>query len=101
MHLGDDPEELLPETLYAIGENGHIWHVMLVCPCGCGATIALNVLPDDSPRWKLHENVEGPTLSPSVWRTAGCGSHFILRRGQVIWCHGRLPGEVTESEYGA
>lgn len=99
VHLGEDPVELLPETLYAIGENGHLWHVMLACPCGCGATIALNVLPDDSPRWRLHEHVDGPTLSPSVWRTAGCRSHFILRRGQVVWCHGRLPGEVSESEF--
>jgi len=101
VNLSDDPDELLPETLYAIGENGHLWHVMLICPCGCGATIALNVLPDDSPRWRLHEHVDGPTLSPSVWRTAGCRSHFILRRGQVIWCHGRLPDEVSESEYAA
>lgn len=87
LHLSDDPDDLLPETLYAIGENGHLWHVMLICPCGCGATIALNVLPDDSPRWRLHEHVDGPTLTPSVWRTAGCRSHFIHRRGQVIWCH--------------
>jgi hypothetical protein len=49
----------LPETLYAIGENGHLWHVSLVCPCWCGATIALNLLPDDSPRWRLYESADG------------------------------------------
>lgn len=87
VHLTEDPDELLPETLYAIGENGHLWHVALVCPCGCGAIIALNVLPDASPRWRLYESADGPTLSPSVWRTTGCRSHFILRRGGVIWCH--------------
>lgn len=97
VHLADDPDELLPESVYAIGENGHLWHVVLLCPCGCGATIALNVLPDDSPRWTLHETPNGPTLSPSVWRTTGCRSHFILRRGEVIWCHGR-PGDVSERE---
>ncbi|MCB9576952.1 MAG: hypothetical protein H6717_08000 [Polyangiaceae bacterium] len=101
VHLTDDPDELLPETLYAIGENGHLWHVSLVCPCGCGATIALNVLPDDSPRWRLYESADGPTLSPSVWRTTGCWSHFILRRGYVIWCHGRRPDDVSETEYSA
>lgn len=101
VHLGDDPDDLLPEILYAIGENGHLWHVMLVCPCGCGSTIALNLLPDDSPRWMLYECDGGPTLVPSVWRTAGCRSHFILRRGQIIWCHDRQPDEVNESEYGA
>lgn len=95
VHLSEDPDELLPQTIYAIGENGHLWHVMLACPCGCGAAIALNVLPDDSPRWRLDEH--GPTLSPSVWRTTGCRSHFILRRGQVVWCHDRRPDEVRET----
>lgn len=97
VHLTEDPDELLPETLYAIGENGHLWHVMLVCPCGCGATIALNVLPDASPRWWLYESADGPTLSPSVWRTTGCRSHFILRRGCVIWWHGQRRYNVLES----
>lgn len=101
VHLTDDPDELLTETLYAIGENGHLWHVSLVCPCGCGATIALNLLPDDSPCWRLYESADGPTLSPSVCRTTGCRSHFILRRGYVIWCHGRRPDDVSETEYGA
>jgi hypothetical protein len=94
VHLSDDPDELRPETIYAIGENGHLWHVVLVCPCGCGATIALNALSDDSPRWRLRESADGPTLYPSVWRTAGCRSHFILRRGNVVWCHRRTPEEV-------
>jgi hypothetical protein len=101
VHLRDDPDALLTETLYAIGENGHLWHVILVCPCGCGAPIALNVLPDDSPRWRLRESAAGPTLYPSVWRTTGCRSHFILRQGQVVWCHGRGPDEVSDGEYGA
>lgn len=101
MHIEEEPDELLPETLYAIGENGHLWHVVLVCPCGCGATIALNALPDASPRWRLYENPDGPSLSPSVWRTTGCCSHFILRRGNIIWCDDRRPDEVSESEYTA
>ena len=99
VRVTEDPDELLPQTLYAVGEGGHLWHVVLVCPCSCGATIALNLLPDDSPRWTLHEHPGGPTLSPSVWRTAGCKSHFILRRGEIIWCHGRAPGDVRDSEY--
>ena len=72
-------------TLFAIGENEHLWYVLLlVCPCGCGAAIALNTLPDDAPRWRLEEREDGPTLLPSVWRTTGCRSHFILRPGQVV-----------------
>jgi hypothetical protein len=101
VHLVEDPDELLPETLYAIGENGYLWHFVLACPCGCGARIALNALPDASPRWRLHESTSGPTLSPSVWRTTGCRSHFVLRRGNIIWCSGRQSNESVESDYGA
>jgi hypothetical protein len=38
------------------------------------------------------------TLSPSVWRTTGCRSHFIFRRGRVVWCHGQLPEEVGDRD---
>ncbi len=86
VHVNEDPDEPLSRTLYAVGEKGNLWHLVLVCPCGCGATIGLNALPDDSPRWSLFETPEGPTLTPSVWRTSGCKSHFLLRRGRVIWC---------------
>ena len=91
VRLAEDPDQLHPRTLYAIGENGNLWHAVLTCPCGCGAVIALNMLPDDSPRWRLDEQCDGPTLFPSVWRTTGCRSHFILRGGQIIWCHGQAP----------
>lgn len=90
VHASEEPEELAARRLYAIGEGEHIWHVLMLCPCGCSATIALNLLPDDSPRWRLSEDPEGPTLHPSVWRTAGCRSHFFVRRGQVIWCRARF-----------
>lgn len=64
VHLSDDPDELLPETLY--GENGHLWHVILACPCGCSATIALDVLPDDSPRWRRRLGALPGDANPEV-----------------------------------
>jgi hypothetical protein len=87
LHVEEEPDQLRPRALYAVGENRHFWHVTFVCPCGCGETISLNLLPDDSPRWVLHDPPEGPTLEPSVWRTAGCRSHFFVRGGQIVWCH--------------
>jgi len=87
LRVEEEPDHLRPRALYAIGENGNLWHVTFVCPCGCAESISLNLLPDDSPRWTLHEQPEGPTLEPSVWRTAGCRSHFFVRRGQIVWCH--------------
>lgn len=84
--LADEPERLEPDVLYAIGENGHLWQATLACPCGCEARITLNLLPDDSPRWRLRVDDDVPTLSPSIWRTTGCRSHFFVRRGQIDWC---------------
>jgi hypothetical protein len=86
VHVSEDPEDLSPGTLYAVGENGNLWHITFLCPCGCLAVIALNLLPDDDPCWTLRLSIDGPSLSPSVWRTTGCRSHFILCRGQVVWC---------------
>jgi hypothetical protein len=82
----DIPEKPTAGILYLVGEADHVWFVVLSCPCGCGATICLNLLPDDSPRWAL---TEGPTLTPSIMRTSGCRSHFYIRNGEIIWCDTR------------
>nr|WP_291162796.1 DUF6527 family protein [Hyphomicrobium sp.] len=57
------------------------------CPCGCGATIELMILPGANPRWSIQvDEVGRPTLQPSVWRQTGCRSHFWVRRGRIQWC---------------
>ncbi|MFZ5894779.1 MAG: DUF6527 family protein [Myxococcota bacterium] len=85
-HAEEEPEDLAPMTVYAIGEGSHLWHVAMLCPCGCGAKIQLNALPDDEPCWTLVATDGVPTLSPSVWRKVGCRSHFFLRSGRIRWC---------------
>lgn len=85
----DEPDELERDVLYAVGENGHLWQATLVCPCGCLARIALNLLPDDTPRWRLRVDDGVPTISPSIWRTTGCRSHFHVRGGRIDWCSNR------------
>jgi hypothetical protein len=85
-YVSEEPTKLRTSTVYAVGENGHIWHVTFLCPCRCGAPISLNMLPDDSPRWHLSVHGDTPTLTPSVRRQVGCRSHFFLRRGRVDWC---------------
>ncbi|WP_366809845.1 DUF6527 family protein [Sphingomonas sp.] len=63
------------------------WSVGLRCPCGCGETIELMLLPEVRPRWSLTlDQLDRPSLSPSVWRRTGCRSHFWLRCGRVTWC---------------
>src|SRR5690242_9261403 len=66
------PEALQKGRLYLIG-SGAPWSAAMICPCGCGETIHLSLLHDDSPSWTLNSDRKGfPTLSPSVWRTKGC-----------------------------
>ena len=73
--------------LYVAGENEYLWFVAMVCPCGCGEILYMNLQKDTRPCWSLSsvENRE-PTLHPSVWRQKGCHSHFWLRNGRIKWC---------------
>ncbi|WP_373276366.1 DUF6527 family protein [Sphingomonas agri] len=58
----------------------------MVCPCGCQTTIQLSLVPNDRPRWRAQVAENGIiSLSPSVWRTRGCGSHFVVRDGKIRW----------------
>jgi len=82
----DIPDALQRRRLYVIG-TGAPWSAAFLCPCGCGETIHVSLLPNDYPTWTLRFDRDGlPTLSPSVWRTAGCRSHFFLRQGAIEWC---------------
>ena len=81
------PDVIDKGSIYLIGERGNLWFGALLCPCGCGDTIQLNFLEDASPRWTVKEHWNGMvTLQPSVWRQKGCGAHFFVRAGKVLWC---------------
>jgi Family of unknown function (DUF6527) len=78
--------DLNPKTLYVVTEDGMAWQAALICPCGCGAQLDLNLLPDERPCWRVCISTDGAaSLSPSVWRTEGCRSHFFLREGRIVW----------------
>ena len=67
---------------------GRVTHgPLLYCVlCGCGDLIQLSLLQKDSPHWRFRGDACGLfSLKPSVWRTAGCCSHFFLRDGLVLW----------------
>lgn len=81
------PDELDPHSVYLVGEGENLWFAAMICPCACGATLHMNLLPDSRPRWKALEHEDGTiTLEPSVWRKKDCRSHFFLRCGFIIWC---------------
>lgn len=80
------PKKLPRRNLVLLRDAGEDWSVGMRCPCGCGQSIELALIPDAKPRWDLRlEPDETPTLTPSVWRREGCRSHFFVRRGRVDW----------------
>jgi hypothetical protein len=64
------------------------------CPCGCGDVVVINTDPRTGPAWRIRVDSTGATLMPSVWRTTGCRSHFIVWRSSIWWCRFREPEDV-------
>jgi hypothetical protein len=90
IRAGSMPRRLASDVVYILTEDGQPWQAVMICPCGCGAVLEMNLLPDDRPVWKASFGKKGrPTLHPSIWRKVGCKSHFFVREGQVIWCERR------------
>lgn len=85
---GDSLPNRLPfRNIVLTQDDGEQWSVGMRCPCGCGTTIELLVIPEAKPRWDVEVNNHGlPTLKPSIWLNKGCRSHFWIREGKVIWC---------------
>lgn len=81
------PANLEPDIVYVIGDDECSWGAALVCPCGCRAVIQLSLVTDASPSWAVKQHQDGTfSLIPSVWRTKGCRSHFIVHRSRLLWC---------------
>lgn len=87
VRLQELPDTLDPTTVYILGEGQYLWFMAMLCPCGCGDLLQMSLLPTVEPWWRLieHKN-KSISLYPSVWKKAGCRSHFFLRRGQIKWC---------------
>jgi hypothetical protein len=81
------PNRLKRRRLYVVQEDGFEEQAAMLCPCGCGRVLHMNLLPDERPCWRLTRHGDGTaTLHPSVWRQKDCGSHFWFRQGRVTWC---------------
>lgn len=88
-YIEDPVETPKKKVLYIIGTSDEPWQVELACPCGCKDKIVLPVNDSTEPRWAIQlTNELPPTLSPSVWRSKGCKSHFFLKQGRIKWCEG-------------
>lgn len=94
--IPEQPDKLSERIIYLIGEGGHLWFAVMLCPCGCGETLHMSLLVDGRPRWELTEHFDGTiSLVPSIWRKTGCRSHFWLRHGQIRWCKGEQSERFT------
>ncbi len=81
------PARLRKRTLYIVQEDGFLEQAAMLCPCGCGRTLHMNLIPDERPCWRLTRHEDGTaTLHPSVWRQKDCRAHFWFRRGRIQWC---------------
>lgn len=85
------PRVLEPGILYVAEEFGAAAHL---CACGCGAKIRTPLGPTE---WWLEETKDGPSLYPSVgnWQQK-CKTHYLIRRGEVIWANKWSPEEILE-----
>ena len=81
--IGELPEGLL----VVVRGSGDKWAVFR-CPGECGEKLQLSLVPRRRPRWSVGQidQLDRPTISPSVRVTSGCRCHFHVRQGQVDWC---------------
>jgi hypothetical protein len=81
------PDQLIPKSVYIVGQEGNLWYAAMICPCGCKETLHISLYPDGRPRWKLTENADRTiSITPSVWRKVGCRSHFYITHSEIVWC---------------
>lgn|GEM_PF-1253258 len=72
---------------FVIVKRGVPRYVILLCPCGCGDELIINLDKRSGPAWRLYEKSGCWSLYPSYWRKSGCNSHFILWSDRIYWCH--------------
>jgi len=86
VQINELPNRLAPGKLYLLGEGTCLWALAMRCPCGCGDSIHINLLPDACPCWQLTHHSNGTvSLHPAIWRQSSCGSYFFIRGSRVYW----------------
>ena len=64
--------------------RGRLRWLVMICPCGCGDQLPINLDPAAGPAWVAHQYGDKLSVYPSVWRDVGCESHFIVWRDEVL-----------------
>jgi len=81
----DLPENINENVIYIVGENHCKWLAMLICPCGCGDVIQLNLLPECDDQWTIKIKRKLITITPSINRRLSCKAHFLIIKGHLEW----------------
>jgi hypothetical protein len=90
---------LSPGTLVLVMPAQRPKHLKLVCPCGCGEVLTVNLMREMGKAWDVWLDSERRvSLFPSVWLDAGCRSHFILRQNKARLLYGKMP-RMTDEEF--
>ncbi len=83
-----------PGDAVIVERQGPRW-LILLCPCGCGAELPLNLDRRAGPAWRLYNSPKkGVSIYPSVWRETDCKSHFIIRRNKIMMMTSRRAGRL-------
>jgi hypothetical protein len=85
LFVNDIPDIIAAKKIYVVQEGTEPETLVFKCPCGCCATIQLNLLKDSSPRWRCTIVKKKINIAPSIVRRKGCKSHFWIQKGKVIW----------------
>ncbi|RKF32290.1 hypothetical protein BCY89_13915 [Sphingobacterium siyangense] len=84
--IEDVPDDFKKKIVYVVGESGFSWQLVMLCPCGCGAVLYMNLIEEEFPCWSFTFNKKKQiSIHPSINRFVGCKSHFFLKEGRVIW----------------
>jgi hypothetical protein len=92
-------ERLAPGVIVIITAGPTAKMLRLLCPCGCGEIITVNLRAEVGKAWDItFTEKHGLSLWPSVWLDTGCHSHFILRNNTARLLHGTMPKMTREQE---
>ncbi len=74
-----------PGECAIVERAGQQRQLVMRCPDGCGEILSINLDPRSGPAWRMYRRRGRWSLYPSIDRTSGCFSHFILWNGRIIW----------------
>lgn len=74
-----------PGECAIVERAGQQRQLVMRCPDGCGEILSVNLDPRSGPAWRMYKRRGRWSLYPSIDRTSGCFSHFILWNGRIIW----------------